>query len=842
MGSNLEVSNQVSNAASSVQTRSIATLGERYPERLETSISDEFKMSIAPWINRPFFVGNVAWTTTATRYSNISTPVVTLPRDIFNSNPSLTRLMQLASMYRCKLCLNISITGTITHQGMLLAAILPPSTTDYSTGPLAINSMLTGPHAFLAANEASSVCLEVPWYNNSELGLLDSAKYTAGPYTSNPDIVVPNANCATLLIKVINPLATSTGSSTSVNIVIEAFFKELDLFVATPKEVTFSATAPTSSALEGEGLWQTASKATDKIFEVGKQTTNDAIDLLRGTFKYYTGLHNPNNARLENKNIVSTRNYLNVVDSGTCIEKLDPESTLDRITTEPIFDSDKDEMLIKSIVSKPQYLGTFSVQTTWTSGRLLWARPISPYQGGCLAGRAVCNNIELLHRMTRAHKGGLKIFIQSSMTNKQSVKLKVIKYYNPAPNIYSNYPTMASLYSAPSDLLEFSAGNQMAEVKLPFLCRNKLMYNTRDKNAEALQLGMYYIYLAQPMAVGDSSPTTIEFNVYMACDDDFQYYGYSKEVGSADLGFTLPAANDPPLKGESSEVMNRPTDQKMLLSHSEKENMLDSSRLNPLIDIRPLIRRFQFAFRQVYTDVGGIQSIRIPLSALYGEYQDGIVRGSNGLLPYMYYGKNFGLKFKMKVQKAKLTNINFVAPNYCTDRTTVTSSVAPGLYRSVPKPIGTTNFCDASPFSYPLPGVEWPVSVHPIGPENEPVSEYEFTIPNTSVYKYIGGPEKFLAVNTVKPEPQLASADFGSLVFSFETTEPVSYNVTLYYGFTDESRFGFHAMAPTVYYQYKNIGTPPVAYLETPDEDIGGPIPLANRATIYYSNLSTSFS
>jgi hypothetical protein len=450
--------------------------------------------------------------------------------------------------------------------------------------------------------------------------------------------------------------------------------------------------------------------------------------------------------------------------------------------------------------------------------------------------------------MTRAWKGGLKLHIQSSMNNKQAVKLKVIKYYAPASNILTQYPVMSSLYSAPSDLLEFSSGNQIAEVKLPFMYRNRLMYNARNSNVEALQHGMYYIYLAQPLVVGDSAPTTIEFNVYMSCDQDFQFYGYSKELVSTRLNFTLPTTveeeveDKPVLKGESAEVMNRPTDQKSLLNSSSVDLDLDSTRLNPLVDIRPLIRRFQKAFHQQLTPSTDTVTIRIPLSALYGEYVDGIARGSNGTLPWMYYGKSFGLKFKVKCLGAKITNINFVAPNAGLSFNTAGTFPLDQLSKTLSRapPVANNFFSDTNFATLPLPGVEWPISALPIGPAGRIYEEFEFTIPNTTIYKYIGGAQKF---STQTTEPSLTSADFGQLMVTLYRDEtPETFELSWYYGFTDESRFGHHAFAPVCTLFTKQVGTPPVTYLATPDEDTAGPVLIQKRSTIYFSNLSTSYT
>jgi hypothetical protein len=823
---------------STIQTRAIASQPDVYQSLLDHNIPLDFKMDIKPWINRPFYVTGISWTSTAPRFSILNpTVLVNLPRDVLNSNTSLTSICRLASLYRAKLCLNISLTGTISHQGMLLAAVLPPNfvNANYPASPRIINSMLTGPHAFLSANEASSVCIEVPWYVNTDLGVLDFNP--SAPAAANPDFPNPNGNCATLTIMVLNPLVPSTNATMSVNVVIEAMFKELDLYVPSPRLGNFTVTPPTSYT--GETLWSIASKATDQVFDLGKRTAGDAIDALRATFRSFTGLHNPNISKLETKSIMSLRNYLNVTDSGTCIEQLDPYSTVNRITDEPIFGTTKDEMTIRSITSKPQYLGTFSVSTTNNVGALCWSRPISPFQGGNGTGTFISNNIELLYQMTRAWKGSIKIHIQSVLSNKHSVKLKVVKLYSPPANVTTSYPTMFGIANAPSDLLEFSGGNQTLVSELPYLCRNRLCYCAKDTSVNSLFHGMYYIYVAQPLVAGDNSPLSVEFNVYMSLGDDSQFYGYSKDMA---INYGFPTS-PPSLTGESAQVMNLPSDQSSLLSHSSKVIDIDDSRLVPLVDIRPLIRRFQVGTGGTVAIVAdsALNSVKISLASLICE-SFGSPRGSNGLIPAMYYGSNPGLKFKLKISGGTLNNVQFVAPSMFVNG----SGISAAFYKTVPNFTNTYGYSDLTGSglgTYPLPALEAPTYFY-LGPSDPGMNEYEFSIPNTSILKFIGGPEKM--GTGFNFEPVSPCSDLGNLVLNFSGTTGLDISYSLYYAYTDETRFGYHTIAPTFSMSFVLVGTGSgQPYYNTPDgiptTTVGLP-PMTLNSFLYYSNLTTSYS
>lgn len=90
-----------------------------------------------------------------------------------------------------------------------------------------------------------------------------------------------------------------------------------------------------------------------------------------------------------------------------------------------------------------------------------------------------------MHFVSRAWRGGLKLHITSVMNNKQQVKLKVIKMYNPSITAFGAYPVYKTVANAPSHLLEFTQGGQEQIIDLPFLCRNDLIPCARDFNFEA---------------------------------------------------------------------------------------------------------------------------------------------------------------------------------------------------------------------------------------------------------------------------------------------------------------------------------------------------------------------
>lgn len=989
----------------SITTRRIeevpAVANQKY---VTLDIPEPYRVDASPFIARPFFVGEVDFPAAAARHSLLSTNIKFLPGDAVRANPSLTSMFKIAALGRPEMLLNISLAGTISHAGCILVGILPPLP-DYPTNSnkKLINTILSGPHAFLHANEATSVALEVPFYCNSDLTTTDMEQ--SSNYDTTVDLLSTNGNYATLLFYVLNQLQPSTGASTSLKIVIEACFKTCDLFVPTPryvewttqsgsvhsasfdeldKAITFHdsmqklatevdlvvappasegekkkkkkkkrkilmAVAPTvvsvatlaavvarlvvsvvaeepMSALESingifdyfepqsgfiSGLFDSAAKGLKKI-------AGDAIDAGRLAVKDYTGLHNPNIPINTNRIITTNLNYMNMTDGPQFFEKLDPYTKFDRTVTEPIFGTDIDEMALTHIVQKKQYIGTITVRAADTVGKRLWVRPISPFQGGISTNRdqgcVICaNNLELMHSLHRAWSGGLKLTIQSVMNNKQQAKLKVIKMYNPSVKSLSSYPVYNTVSNAPSHLLEFTAGGQTQEVSLPYLARNKLMPCATNMDVEPLLHGLYYIYLAQPLANSESSPSEISFNLYLSGEPDLTFYGYVKsalyhddyniysasslrsvpnkvikdvtysylsenqrfyEPASKDAVLTalkkfkalntkddypsLPVTLDASL-GDASpialfiianaakrdrfvknihnyesikdsvfkydsagrvkaiknsaysphswlpqsgpiEVMNEPQKQDNVTYDDDKSNNLNNlERLMPTLDLRPLVRRMYKAdsSRSIIARQAS-NNFQINLSGLVGEDPASWAFTPVEILSRMYYGKSVGFKFRVECTliNESESNINMNALNMratylpqdlgiISTTKTVTSAI-PNL-NSFVQPLVS------SVIGYP------PLPLTTNSRERTISSvTFEFIVPDTSFFQYLGGPDKFRDFSGSILLPKLAISDFGSVVLQFVNTGgfDITYQMELYVSLTDESRFGHHSMAP----------------------------------------------
>lgn len=805
-----------STSVASINTRNICFSPDHHDVYPTIDFPEEFRIDTKPFIDRPFFVENFVWGNQPI-YTILPTLTRELPRDVFTSNLSLENALKLGAYFRSDLTLSFSVSGTITHAGTLLVGIMPPVPPDFysiidpADSVHLVNSLMSGPHCFLHANEATSAMIHVPWFCNTDVASLDMRPLAPSTTNACAESNKPG-NFASLVVMVLNPLSPSEGSSTTLNLTVEATFNAMDIFVPSPRYISYTTQGlteicddvceettqllcPLGLDFYTQGLQSIASSAIDATTSYTKKMVGDAIDEVRAGIKYYTGLHNPNIPLINNRVITSFRNYGNNTTGEQFFEKLDPYPEIDRIVDRPIFNTAVDEMSIKHILSKPQYIGKFKVNVDDLAGKLVWANAISPRQGGFSNSNwIIANNIELIHYLSRAWRGSIKIHIQSVMNNKQQVKLRLIQLYNPPSAVFSSYPEYSSILSGPSHLMEFTAGGEVQTITLPYLCRNSLTPCSPDLSLDAIFHGMYYIYVAQSMANSTDSPVDVNFNVFISAGDDLTFHGYATELATQiPLSRNGPSANtlkilkvlkeDTKLENEfitqGLQVMNEPQTNSVLEGSSTdidiKEN--HQERLFSPIDIRPLIRRM-YQNHTLRIEEG--ENV-IDLKEYIGEKMTSRAITPLQMVAGMYYGKSAGLKIKIRTVDFSPDDDSSLTVFYVPPQCNISSD---GFLRE--STISTRD--EFSPLLYG--GAGYPVPFLEIAHQSRGPKLYEFVVPNTNLYKFIGGPEKFNDFSN----SNLSIASFGTLLIYTTTATKIN----LFIGMTDESRLGFHSIAPII--------------------------------------------
>lgn len=788
----IDSTSTVETAVSSVATREI-----QRPDPVndllftETLIPSQFSIDAKPFIERPYYLTTVDWNDTFTRGDILPHDYQQLPGDNLRSNPSLLSATKLASLYRSDLELVVSVAGTITHAGCILVGVIPPlyGKIDTTVNHIElINTIMSGPHARLFANEATSVVIKVPWYCNTEMATLDM-EMKSDNYIPSADIVPTNGNYGTLVFLVLNKLQPSSGSSKSLKITVESVFRSLDMRVPTPRYVKW-VTQSSYFATLGTSL-------ADSVASKAKVISADFIDKARSILKKETGLHNPNSSLISQRVITTDRNFLNTTDTETFYETLDTKNGVNRFVDCPVFNTSQDEMMLDHIISKKQYLGTFRVNQNDPTGTLLWARPISPNQfntDSSSSTRNFTNNIQFLHYLTRAWRGDLKVTIEAVMNNKQQVKLRLLQMYNPSISCVSSFPEYRTILNAPSHLMEFSEGGQCHEVVLPYLCRNELTPCSIENYAEALFHGMYYVYVAQPLANSGDSPMDVYFNIYMEGTPSLQFFGYSTNAYTTTIPIIIKPGS---FSTQAMRVMNEP--QKQNDTNESESATTYINRLQRVVSVRDLIRRVCNVHKFSIALSPGYNFYTLPISPLYNETEnyltnlwDSPLRG----LSAMYYGKFPSTKFQVRVVSYKQNRIsseNVLSSVYYAPQAQYVYSpggIIMGTYTDPNLAILTLGDQNSDfPLTYQNVPAAW----------NPAQLVHEFSVPNTSLFKFVGGPKK-MTRTVANPKFQLAIQDCGTLIFSFfnQFDETIPVEVLLNAGANDECRLGFHTIAPRV--------------------------------------------
>lgn len=844
----------VNNKLSTIQTRDVAEQEFLYDSPPTTyCVKPEMLFDISPMWERPVSLATATWSTTDARFKILQ--AYDLMYDYFSATPSFRSFLKNYAFFRCHACAFVTVTGSINHQGTILVAATPSSEYLFDTtspGQDFVNTLLTGPHSLLGANEASSTCIEIPFYVATDFLTLEAS---APAESSIPDLYQTGRNpYAKLVLMCLNPLVAGGTGSTTLSIQVIIKINKLEVYVQTPSAPVY--VSPPTLVAESF-LGQVTTKTFDKASDFLKITSSDFIDALRSTVRHYTGLHNPNVSNLESPSFMSTRNRANVVDKPTFYEKMDPYADFTRITRDTIFHTKQDEMDMDYILSKPQYLGTFSVKTTDPTGTLLWVRPISPWQGGYHQGLALCSNIERLYYLTQAWSGDMELIIQSSMTNKQNVKLLVSKIYGQNRNILVSVPDYSTAKSGITNILEFSGGNQQQTITLDFLSRNQILYNTIDPNANALLHGMYYIYISQPLIVADDAPLSVEFNVYLRCKKGFRYYGYSMRPGHTQM---IPVANlgrieeesitDRKFEAESTNepVMNVPTDSKPLLERDTANTQVMSvaERMYPVLNLRDLMRRLTHTGRfTAIIQTDGTFTLTIPVAALIGLYPAPNTQAVNQHLLKMFLGVNGGMRVKIRSFDSANHMIQYYPPTLVSTHSTTVTTFP--LVTSVisQSESGYINIIKDSISGAPimeLPSM-WVADIK----TQESGSVMDIHIPHTTMYNWWGGTGWAVNAPVEFDGYQTIMNNMGYLIITGIGTPSTLIDFETFAGLDDEARAGFHVLSPALTIPIRRSSHPVLNLTYKlpeviPDGTVGVPIKYAQSKSLYYSNLSTAYN
>lgn len=737
------------------------------------SVPKELLMDFSRIVDKPFFVANVGWNAAVGAGGVLAT--LSIPGSLLASNTLLQKPFNSSCFYRFKLCLSVQVSGTPMHAGTVLVSTLPDNRV-----PSNVNQLLIAPHAFLSANESSSVCVEVPFYS------VTSLRRTGGETVSSPD----TANYAVVNFWVINPLLAPMGGTTELTLSVHAIIKDAEFYVPRSFPRVNGPPSFVAESMAGE-MYKIPSLVLDNLSKGAKMVTGDIIDKVRATVKAYTGFHNPNQPAISNRMITGYRNFGNAVDQPTFIEKMDQHAQFDRITYDYLFDTDQDEMDMKYILSKPVYLTTVTVSDSTPYGERLFSYPMTPMVEVGNTNPVFYSPLRLFYESSLYWRGGLKLHIQSSMSNFQFCKLLVVRDYDADYDSLFYPQLMQNTLSLMTETLEFSAGGQIQTVSLPYCSTTEQLRCVKDIAINGLLNGIVSIYLLQPLTVNGSLPNTASFNIYFSVDDDFQFYGYAN-----DAFYPLPELPPPPavsFTAESAQVTIVPGDQKEILNNNEKteEDHLRALDFKPMVSVRDYIRRMVPVAVRVLP--GNTPFTTFDLDLLFAGENSTVATPT--LMRGMFYGSTGGMKLKFRVVGSSLTTLKYVPPDYYVKRLfspNIYSSTAPWAHPQFEVREFLFNPSVGGPLPSSTPYVETPLRTTEIqnGDAKQYITEHEIVVPNMT-------PFRFISNDHFRNDINIGASAMGHVVMQFAPqTVDQNFIITVYMGATDETRYGQHCFSP----------------------------------------------
>jgi len=115
------------------------------------------------------------------------------------------------------------------------------------------------------------------------------------------------------------------------------------------------------------------------------------------------------------RGVMALRNNPNYVDQKTFMYKMDPYASYSQPFDEYYSDTKEDEGLISHLVSKDMYVGRLSVDTSVTTGTVLFSAPIHPlmFRANTANSQLVVAPIDKLSRLSRYYSGTLRLRFQN---------------------------------------------------------------------------------------------------------------------------------------------------------------------------------------------------------------------------------------------------------------------------------------------------------------------------------------------------------------------------------------------------------------------------------------------
>lgn len=772
-------------------------------------------ISEMPWtlenmVKRPCFIKTLDW--------SVSQPALTVlarlrvPEDLLTQDIVQAPFRNFV-FWRGEPELNLQVTATPLHQGLLAAFFVPLTASDKIDVDIASNraSFSINQCVYLSANTNTSAVMNIPF--NHIQGYID---------LTNPDDNIQVKSMGYIYVVVMNQLAAAAASTTTVS--VSLFSRFLNSEFKVPRFLK-----PQGNSTSIINNWKNVAGATMPI-----STKGDDIDL----GLEIPGLDKPNIPMATGVVLPRSHNFMNFSTGFEFNDKLQIESCGQALTTTETFATDMDEMAMDFLKRKFSYLSTVTFDGRLTPGSIIDTWSISPFP---LQSKMLINkNLEVplltyISYPFEFWRGGITFKFQVVATSFQTGKLFfAINFGSVVPS--TDLAQATSQYGA---AFELNQGTNEFEYTIPYVALTSFK---KIPNSTALTLnsclGCCSLLVLQPLVSPNNTPTSIEINVYVAGGDDFELHtiGMSNNI--------IPVFNPPPasklLKPQSSVAPMNSEQSDVNLSKNEHilsptqniskvENIQFGSYTRSIRDILKKYQPIHIVTKHSDNGIEVITGLSTTTTTIFPMDSTYILRkpsadtnqGFNGLITwgsslYRQYRGGFRIKAIFETiggLQPLGSNLEFPYSIFWTPNTQAVTDDFKTYYNSVR---------DVPQVLFGLPADSKNVDLIrlPLVVNNSTFRSCEFEVPFTTQYQSLLIPNSNLTENyLLGPSP---ISNCGTLVFvpNFVDSTPLAntyttdFKLRLYVALSDETRFGTLFQVPRIRINTCNgASIPPDYYL-----------------------------
>lgn len=776
-----------------------------------------------PLLDKPLFIRTFTWLSNVVSNGNIATAAINIPTDLL-VNSVIRAPFLTSTFWRGKICIRYQVTATPMHQGALLLYFKPNNGLNTTLPSSSINDAIVAPSVLLYANQSTPACLEIPFCcpTNVATTTFDT---TGDYYNFRPTKF--STDLGAVYAKVIVPLDSQ--STLSVPVSVHVTFKEIEFFV--PRNGYMTAPALLNAGINEFETTESRKELLDRqetkvtfqsgVLEMLAMTAlpsvgsliKDGIDRIGKKLFKTVGLDKPTNPIVSEAERMTTTTNFNHNEGVVPLDRLTMVPSHVTTADSDTFPSEIDEMDMKYILSKEQFIANFVTKDSDAVGKCLFSVPMGPM---CVPLKTGANDgtplITRFSMLTKYWRGSIKFHFKFAMSDMQTAKLMFVKAYGIGR--FTNFPSVLDLSNYDTETYEINKGGQEVVITCNYNAATEMCYNTMDYLTSLVQHGQLFVYLLQPLQYPQSCKNYITCSVYVSAGDDFAFYGPAEYqyVRPNNLTTDIPKIKfqSGVTSGENSKHMSNDTFGLTKGNNESEETVVPSTvpshssnttaplvksrprthNMAPITHIRDIVRRYvQFnAFNA--EDVKKIEiaeifrniqlcSIFTHISDFYHVFKGGL--RFRMVLPELIQGQKVKAYYRYPLPDNTFLNPNNFPPSAILPARTLTAASFTYVY-------------DAEDTNGPV-YVPLMITIN----QMDCCLDFEITCENVFRFNYIHQNSNLTAETDI-------NADLGTLLIAFPP-DYVGKEVEMFVAAADEARFGLLVHNPPIFIHVPSVNS-----------------------------------